>query len=49
MGKVGEGTGLGENVTTYLSRSKSMNDDIVYPKTIYPRDKRMDPATLSLR
>jgi len=50
MGKSGEGAGLGrENVTTYLSRSKSMNDVILCPKTIYPREKRMGPATQSLR
>ena len=39
-----------ENVTTYLSRSKSMSDVMPHPKTIYPREKNgRNPATLSLR
>lgn len=37
-GKEGEGVGGGENVTTYLSLSKSKNDVILHPKRIYPRE-----------
>lgn len=39
MGKVGEEGKMGEDVISYLARSKSTSDDILHPKTIYPREK----------